>query len=589
MRIQALAVAFAVPLASLFAQQRTWSIPPGGVAIYRADEELDPDPARGVLPGCPLPHATILLQSELAAAGTHVATEAPDWRWIAPHLAFDLRLRANGKVATRLARVGGLGDLEVTGTGTTANGAESFDLAFKVVASTPTADEKKDLANDKRSYFGGEGSGKLVLTRSFDGSSGNVASFEAALVLNVVTGPLHGTVGVRGTFTQKWQLREIIGNRAEGFRTRVDQAIRDGADVIEHLLDPQQPGFATVVQPDDHPCGEGKLALAIQTLLAAGRTMDSPKVREAFEALHRRAVQETYSLSVALLATDAAFAPLAERDNLLRGSILKPTPRELPAAHGAKVAEWTTQLLENRDRSADRGYRSRWWYVPSANFDNSNSHYALLGLWSAALCKQDVSPGVWFSAAEHWLAVQHPATGKPRPLTLVSLADLEAKGIATATRTAAARQIAPRGYSYRLPGDEAAYGSMTAAGITALTICRAALELGTTKNPGLDTKIDDAIRASFAWIAANRSVRWNAGPSRNRQKWFFYWLYSLERACELSRTGLIDDWDWYHDGAQLLLALQDRDGRFGAAEFEEQCFAILFLKKAQLPVLTGPR
>ena len=27
----------------------------------------------------------------------------------------------------------------------------------------------------------------------------------------------------------------------------------------------------------------------------------------------------------------------------------------------------------------------------------------------------------------------------------------------------------------------------------------------------------------------------------------------------------------------------------GHANFEEQCFAVLFLKKAQLPVLTGPR
>lgn len=588
MRILALAALLA-SFAPLAAQQRTWSIPPGGVAIYRADEELDPDPPGGVLPGCPLPHATILLQSELAAAGTHVAMDVQDWRWIAPHLAFDLRLRANGKITTKLTRVGGLGDLEVTGTGAAANGKETFDLAFKVVQPNFTADEKKAFGSDQRSWFGGEGSGKVTLARTFVDGTDNVRTFEATLVLNLVTGPLHGTIGLRGTFTQTWELREIQANRAEGFRTRVDQAIRDGADVIEHLLDPTQPGFATVVHPDDHPCGEGKLALAIQTLLAAGRTMDSPKVREAFAELHRRDIRETYSLSVALLATDAAHTPLGERDNLLRGAIQKPTPRQLGAEHAARVAEWSARLLENRDGSADRGYRSRWWYVPGNTFDNSNSHYALLGLWSASLCKQDVSPGVWFSAAEHWLAVQHPAIEKPRPLRLASMADLEKNGIVGTTRTAASRTVAPRGFSYRIPGDEPAYGSMTAAGLTALTLCRAALELGEKNNPALDTKIDDAIRANFAWLAANRSVRWNAGPPTHRQKWFFYWLYSLERACELSRTGLIDTWDWYHDGAQVLLALQDHDGRFGRAEFEEQCFAILFLKKAQLPVLTGPR
>ena len=66
------------------AQLAKWNLPAGGVAIYTAEEALDPDPARGILPGCPLPHATILLQSELAPEGTHVEAEPQDWRWIAP-------------------------------------------------------------------------------------------------------------------------------------------------------------------------------------------------------------------------------------------------------------------------------------------------------------------------------------------------------------------------------------------------------------------------------------------------------------------------------------------------------------------------
>jgi hypothetical protein len=35
--------------------------------------------------------------------------------------------------------------------------------------------------------------------------------------------------------------------------------------------------------------------------------------------------------------------------------------------------------------------------------------------------------------------------------------------------------------------------------------------------------------------------------------------------------------------------MQDHNGKFGPAMLNEQCFAVLFLKKAQLPVLTGPR
>ena len=71
--------------------------------------------------------------------------------------------------------------------------------------------------------------------------------------------------------------------------------------------------------------------------------------------------------------------------------------------------------------------------------------------------------------------------------------------------------------------------------------------------------------------------------------WWFYWLYSLERACELSQVAWIGEWDWYQDGAEFLMAGQDDEGEFAGRTLVDNCFALLFLKQAQLPVLTGPR
>lgn len=578
-------VAACVP-GALHAQQAKWKLPPGGVAIYDADEALEPDPPGGILPGCPLPYATILLQSELAAGGTWVEAEPADWRWIGPHLAFDLRLPASGKVATKLARVPGLGDLDLQGSASTdaATGVQTYELRFTVREPALDSDEKQLRGRDGRPWYGGDGGGSVRLQRHVDAAAGVVESFTAVLELNVTTGPYHGNGPLQGTFTQHWDLDAVHERRARDFQARIDAAIVNGADVIERALRPDRPEFATHHSETEHTCGEGVLALAIQTLLAAERSVESPALQRAFAELHRREIRETYSLAVALLATDQAFAPPLEREHLLRGVIDRPTPRTLPPEHAAKVAEWSARLLQNRDRSVDAAYRSRWWYVGGNGFDNSNTQYAQFGLFAAGLCRQEIGRGVWIAAAEHWLSVQHPAQGSPRSVRLVSLADMDA---AATPRTTAGRSVRPRGFGYTVPGDGPAYGSMTCAGIAGMSLCRGALAAG-GRSP-LDGKLDEAIREGFAWLSANRSVRWNPGPPPLRNTYYFYWLYSLERACELSRTGRIDDWDWYAEGAEVLLALQDVHGHFAQATLEQQCFAVLFLKKAQLPVLTGPR
>jgi len=404
----------------------------------------------------------------------------------------------------------------------------------------------------------------------------------------VVFGAYQGSGRLEGTFTQDWQLQAVLGHREPGFQARVDAAIRAGCDVIAHELRPDRAEFATEAAAKDHPCGEGRLALALQTLLAAERAADDPVIAAGFAELARREIVETYSLATAILAVEAKYVSPRERDDLLAGVLKAPAARRVSADDGKLLAAWTARLLDNRDGSVDGAYRSRWWYLGGKGFDNSNSQYALLALWSARLCQQPIDTSTWIAAATHWLDVQHGKGEAARPLRLLDMKQLREQGSAALAAAGSARTIAPRGFCYTLPATEPAYGSMTCAGLAGLALCAAALDDGSGKKNAIDGRIDDGLRAGFAWLAAHRTVRWNAGPPPHRNEFWFYWLYSLERACELSRVGLIDTWDWYHDGAQVLLALQDADGKFSGS-LEDQCLAVLFLKKAQQPVLTGPR
>ena len=77
-----------------------------------------------------------------------------------------------------------------------------------------------------------------------------------------------------------------------------------------------------------------------------------------------------------------------------------------------------------------------------------------------------------------------------------------------------------------------------------------------------------------------------------QQRWLYYYLYSLERAALLSGIALIQDRDWYFEGALMLVLSQlpngDWPGELSDDEtIERNAMAILFLKQSTSPVLTG--
>jgi hypothetical protein len=140
-------------------------------------------------------------------------------------------------------------------------------------------------------------------------------------------------------------------------------------------------------------------------------------------------------------------------------------------------------------------------------------------------------------------------------------------------------------YVRRGPGGrpDRGYASMTCGGIGALAIYRN-LAGEALKSPALDKARE--------WLGQNFSVKDNSGhPSSGpgAAMWYYYYLYSLERAGDLLGAEKFAEHDWYAEGSRELLRLQRDDGSWKEPSPEQEvwatCFAILFLRRATHPLI----
>lgn len=580
------------------AQGAHWRLPDGGVVRYTTtvEEECHPrgDASRNAaMPHGPLPHAPLLLANELTADARSTTVRLHDLRWLMPRLAFDLTTFGPAGTLDRvLDDVVPFQPFRVRGTVGAAAADGTQTLTLELSAAPPRAAKEREPrgALVGQGTFDTTATGTLRLTRSVDAAAGVVRGFTGELRVNIDLPPRYPEPHCAYLLRQSWRDADVRTRRQAGFEAEVADAIRRGARHLRHEFAIPDRGLLRPDATATHP--EGYLALGLLTMLHAEIPATDAVVRQGFTELRRREVRETYSLALALMAMERSYAPLREREQLLSGAIQAPAPRKLAGDDAEAMGRWTKALLANRDPEVRAEYRTRWRYS-GPGYDNSNTQYGVLGLHSAALCEQKVGRTTWFAVADHWLAEQCAAEGPPVALSLQPIDPMGAAMTASAAgkgRTIAqvTRRAAPRGWNYG-GGEGTPYGGMTTAGISSLTIALAHLENGPGKlDLQFRRKIEQAIADGFAWLSMHRAPRHVPGPDRHHAMgWWYYHLYGLERACELSNVGLIDGHDWYHDHALLLLASQEKDGGWG--RLEDTCWAILFLKKAQLPVFTRPR
>jgi hypothetical protein len=182
--------------------------------------------------------------------------------------------------------------------------------------------------------------------------------------------------------------------------------------------------------------------------------------------------------------------------------------------------------------------------------DNSCTQYALLGLQSAASSGIRLPPDLW----QRSLDVQRARQG-----------------------------VKSGGWDYHETSEEGGYGSMTAAGICAVSIC--SYQMGHASFSD-----DPAVVHGLGWIDENFEV--GSHPKNNSPGDFlYYWLYSVERVGRMLDTDFIGVHEWYPEGAAFLFHAQQPGGLWSGAAGKEledarlaSSFALLFLTRATPPL-----
>lgn len=302
----------------------------------------------------------------------------------------------------------------------------------------------------------------------------------------------------------------------------VNRSIQRGVDFLKsrQRRDGSWPEFANYTG--------GTTALAALALLSCDVPPDDPRIALALALLRKVEPRQTYVVALQTMvfaeATPKADAPLIRRNvRWLMGS--------------STAGRWS--------------YGSMGLGIA----DNSNTQFALLGLWSAAEAGFEIPDRFWEVCRNHWINAQS--------------------------------DIGSWDYSGR-----GARGSMTTAGVASLVITSRQLKSvkqGVYKGQACrcsGPSQNRPLELGIGWLARNFSAfRHPAGDAH----WHYYYLYGLERAGRLTGRRFFGEHDWYREGVRFLLGQQQLSGSWtgGDDEIVNTSFALLFLSKGRIPILVN--
>lgn len=178
--------------------------------------------------------------------------------------------------------------------------------------------------------------------------------------------------------------------------------------------------------------------------------------------------------------------------------------------------------------------------------DNSNTQFALLGLRAARWADVSVNTEAIRNCQKHFMRSQNEDGG----------------------------------WGYR-QYDPNARGSMTCAAIGSLCILDDVFKSGWYFERRKIRK--NNVAKGIQWMRDHFSVTTNPGYGAN----YLYYMYSMERAGDLSGHKQFGEHDWYEEGCPAVCAAQNSDGSWRvngggrSSVISETSFAVLFLKKAQ--------
>jgi len=286
----------------------------------------------------------------------------------------------------------------------------------------------------------------------------------------------------------------------------------------------------------------GTTSLAALALLNAGDKKTEPHIARALDYLRSLSPERTYVVGLQTMV----FAEVREARDL---TLIQ------------RNVDWLfkTALMSN-------GELQGWSYPGSSVPDNSNTQYALLGLYAGKQAGVTISDDKWRMIQAYYsrtLKTETPTSGS---------------------------------WSYHNAkfGDKAASFTMSVAGVCGLIIAGMGLNTsqqqldeatGIARNCG-EYAENTAVAKGMNWVAAHFNF---ASPSAKSK---FYNVYGVERLGRLSGQRFLGPHDWYREGCEYLLRVQNPDGSFGQAgggidgvTTVSTSFGLLFLSKGRTPVL----
>lgn len=291
----------------------------------------------------------------------------------------------------------------------------------------------------------------------------------------------------------------------------------------------------------------GSTSLATLALLNCGLKADDDAVAKALIYLRNLKPDKTYVVALQTMV-------LAEARQ----------KQDLPAIQ--KNVEWFEKNAIYRGGKLDG-----WSYPGNEVADNSNTQYALLGLYAAKTAGVKVDDKLWEGILDYYARTQQPDGDNARSAF----------------------------WLYHNAGGEKASFTMTVAGACGLLIAGMGLDkseqglndtTGIAANCGIYSE-NSALAKGMFWVGSNFNFN---DPSA---KSLFYNYYGIERLGRLSGQRFLGKFDWYRDGCERLIRMQEPDGSFAYRAGEKKggidagqpvittSFSLLFLSKGRTPVL----
>ncbi len=320
---------------------------------------------------------------------------------------------------------------------------------------------------------------------------------------------------------------------------KVRDSIKRGVDFLKRNINKQQGNWEGIVLQFLADMEGGSTSLVVLALLNCGEKPDDPVMAKALDYLAGLPPRKTYVVGL----QNMVFAE-ARR------------PKDLVIIQ--RNADWLIEKALGYQGGA--GELNGWSYPGNNLPDNSNTQYALLGLYAAKQAGAKIED-------RHWKAIQEYYT-----------------------RT----QAAGGSWSYHNSrvGDSGASFTMSVAGVCGLVIAGMGLDqspqqldpaTGVAANCGVYAE-DSALARGMNWVASKFSFLQGKSNSYN--------VYGIERLGRLSGQRFIGKYDWYREGCVFLITKQDPASGaiivgqgIDGSEILSTAFSLLFLSKGRTPVL----